>query len=370
MKTGAWTDGIKADAWTYRMKADAGTTKAHYIQTIPMTKKNIALVAGGDSGEYVISVESARMIKGNLDPERFQVFTILVSREKWVYLPEEGAEVAVDKNDFSVTIGGKKIRFDCAFITIHGTPGEDGKLQGYFDLLGIPYNTAGLLPSALTFNKSFCNIVARHFGMEVAHSVRFGRQEEITEADVLSRIRPPVFVKPNKGGSSLGTSFVTSREGLMPAIRLALEHDDEAFVEAYIEGTELTCGVFRKQGKVIPLPVTEIISKTEARFFDFQAKYTKGAADEITPARISESLTQQVQAATAMLYEKFGMKGMARMDFIYSQGKLFFLEINVTPGMAETSIVPQQAAFQGISIRDLFTAVIEDAITAGGQTTA
>lgn len=333
-----------------------------------MTKKNIALIAGGDSGEYVISVESARMIKGNLDPERYQVFTILVSREKWVYLPESGEEVAVDKNDFSVLSDGKRIRFDCAFITIHGTPGEDGKLQGYFELLGIPYTTAGLLPSALTFNKFFCNIVAAHFGMEVARSVRFGRHDEILEPEVLTHVSLPVFVKPNKGGSSLGTSFVMTRDGLMSAIRLALEHDDEVFVEEYIEGTELTCGVFRKEGKVIPLPVTEIISKTEARFFDFKAKYTKGAADEITPARISEDLTRQVQAATAMLYEQFGMKGMARMDFIHSRGKLFFLEINVTPGMAETSIVPQQAAVQGISIRDLFTAIIGDAITSGSQT--
>ena len=333
-----------------------------------MTKKNIALIAGGDSGEYVISVESARMIKGNLDPERYRVFTILVSREKWVYLPENGEEIAVDKDDFSVLSDGKRIRFDCAFITIHGTPGEDGKLQGYFELLGIPYTTAGLLPSALTFNKFFCNIVAAHFGMEVARSVRFGRHDEILEEDVLTHVSLPVFVKPNKGGSSLGTSFVTSREVLMPAIRLALEHDDEVFVEEYIEGIELTCGVFRKEGKLIPLPVTEIISKTEARFFDFQAKYTKGAADEITPARISEDLTRQVQAATAMLYEQFGMKGMARMDYIHSRGKLFFLEINVTPGMAETSIVPQQAAVLGIGIQDLFTAVIEDAISPGGLT--
>lgn len=328
-------------------------------------KKRIALIAGGDSGEYVISVESAKMIKSNIDPERYQVFTILISRQKWVWLADDGTEVPVDKNDFSVLSDGERIRFDCAFITIHGTPGEDGKLQGYFDLLGIPYTTAGLLPSAITFNKYFCSIVAAHFGLAVARSVRYGRQDQITPEGMLSQVELPVFVKPNKGGSSLGTSFIRKEEDLMPAIQLALEHDDEVIIEEYIEGKELTCGVFVKDGKVIPLPVTEIISRTEARFFDFKAKYTMGAADEITPARIPEDLTRLVKETTAMLYVQFGLKGMARIDYIFSKDRLFFLEINVTPGMAETSIVPQQAAVEGISVRTLFTAVIEEAIRAG-----
>lgn len=328
-------------------------------------KKNIALVAGGDSGEYVISVESARMIKRNIDPVRYNVYTILVKKGEWVCLSDSGQELVVDKNDFSVLSDGQKILFDCAFITIHGTPGEDGRLQGYFELLGIPYTTSGLLPSALTFNKFFCNIVAAQFGMEVARSVKFSKSARIEASDVLSMVKLPVFVKPNKGGSSLGTTFVQEAPSLLPAIRLALEHDDEVFVEEFIRGTELTCGVFRHQGKVIALPVTEIISKTEAHFFDFEAKYTKGAADEITPARISPGLTLQVKEATAMLYEKFEMKGLARMDYIFSEDKLYFLEINVTPGMAETSIVPQQAAVEGISIRDLFTIVIEEAMASG-----
>jgi D-alanine-D-alanine ligase len=331
-------------------------------------KKNIALIAGGDSGEYVISVESARMIRRNIDPDRYRVFTILISRGKWVCLAENGSELPVDKNDFSVESADEKIRFDCAFITIHGTPGEDGKLQGYFELLGIPYTTAGLLPSAITFNKYFCNIVVAHFGLSVARSVKYGKQDAISMQEVMTHVSLPVFVKPNKGGSSLGTSLITEGQSLMSAIRLALDHDDEVIIEEYIEGTELTCGVFRKEGKVVALPVTEIISKTEARFFDFKAKYTKGAADEITPARIPNDLTRKVKETTAMLYAKFSMKGMARMDYIYSNGKLFFLEINVTPGMAETSIVPQQAAVEGISIRELFTAVIEDAIGPGTPT--
>ncbi len=325
-------------------------------------KKNIALVAGGFSGEYVISIDSARMIKRNIDPALFNVFTIVINQQKWVHLDEEGREHAVDKNDFSIAPFGEKIVFDCAFITIHGTPGEDGKLQGYFELMGIPYTTSGLLPSALTFNKFFCNQLVAHWGIPVARSAKFAKGSKLELEEILSRVDLPVFVKPNKGGSSLGTTFVRETTDLVPAIQTGFEHDDEVLVEEYLDGTELTCGAFRQKGAIKALPVTEIISKTEAQFFDFKAKYTKGAADEITPARISPELTQQVQQTTALLYEKLELKGMARIDFIYSKGTLFFLEANITPGMAETSIVPQQAAIEGIPIRELFTIVIQDAI--------
>jgi D-alanine-D-alanine ligase len=332
------------------------------MNKIPCMHKNIALVAGGDSGEYVISVESARMIKRNMDPSRYRVYTILIRGPEWVWLREDSTTAAVDKNDFSILDGGEKLRFDCAFITIHGTPGEDGKLQGYFEMMGIPFTTAGLLPSALTFNKYFCNILAAHFGMPVARSAKFSRGQSLDEAQVLSKVSLPVFVKPNKGGSSLGTNFVREASGLMPAIRQALDCDDEVYVEEYIRGTELTCGVFRHRGEVLALPVTEIISKTGAQFFDFEAKYTKGAADEITPARIPEELTRQVQQTTARLYRQFEMKGLARIDYIYNGERLYFLEINVTPGMAETSIVPQQAAVAGIPVMELFSSLIEEAL--------
>ena len=325
-------------------------------------KKNIALVAGGDSGEYVISIASARTIKQNIDPELFNVFTIIVSKAKWVFSDDSGNESPVDKNDFSINPFGEKIRFDCAFITIHGTPGEDGKLQGYFELLGIPYTTSGLLPSALTFNKYFCNQLVAHWGIPIARSAKFSRSKKVTLSQVLSQVRLPVFVKPNKGGSSLGTTFVTNESELIKAIESGFEHDDEVLVEEYLKGTELTCGAFKKKGEIITLPVTEIVSKTEARFFDFKAKYTKGAADEITPARISKQLTLQVQQTTRLLYEKLELKGMARIDFIFSNGQLFFLEANITPGMSDNSIVPQQAAIEGIPIRELFTIVIQEAI--------
>lgn len=329
----------------------------------PMQKKNIALIAGGDSGEYDISIQSARMISENIDPDLFNVFTILISRARWVYVDHLGKAWPVDKNDFTISPGGEQIRFDCAFITIHGTPGEDGKLQGYFDLLGIPYTTSGLLASALTFNKHFCNLVVSKLGVPVARSVRLIRSISFSRGEVLKRVSLPVFVKPNKGGSSLGTSFVRDVEALNPAINLAFECDDEVLVEEYLKGMELTCGVFRHRGKVKVLPVTEIISKTDAQFFDFKAKYTPGAADEITPARIPDSLMHQVKELTGRLYELLDMSGLARFDFIYSQDTLYFLEVNVTPGMSATSIVPQQAAIEGISNTQLFTMLIQEALT-------
>ena len=325
-------------------------------------KKNIALVAGGDSGEYVISIESAKMIQRNIDPTLFDVYTIVIHKKKWVFLDDSGAEHPVDKNDFSVVREGKKVMFDCAFITIHGTPGEDGKLQGYFDLMGLPYTTSGMLSSALTFNKYFCNQMVGRWGIPVARSVKFRRGHNPSLEEVLGQVNLPLFVKPNKGGSSLGTNFVREQSELLEAIEMGFAHDDEVLVEEYLQGTELTCGAFRQDQHVRVLPVTEIVSKTEAQFFDFKAKYTKGAADEITPARITNELSARVKETTKLLYEKLELKGLARIDFIYSKGQLFFLEANITPGMAETSIVPQQAAFEGIAIRELFTIVIQEAL--------
>ncbi len=324
--------------------------------------KNIALIAGGDSGEYVVSVNSAKIIRENLDKKKFKAYTIVISQKKWVYLDADNREHPVDKNDFSIEEHGGKIYFDCALITIHGTPGEDGKLQGYFDLLQIPYTTSGLMASSITFNKHFCNALATHWGVDVARSVKFVKGDHLSEAEVLSKVNLPVFIKPNKGGSSLGTTFVKKKEEIMPAVRACLEHDDEVFVEEFLDGVELTCGAYIRNGELLVLPVTEIISKTEARFFDYKAKYTKGAADEITPARISEELKQLVQRTTRYLYQKFELKGICRLDFIYSKDRLFFLEANITPGMAETSIVPQQAEHIGISITQLFTDVLEETL--------
>lgn len=325
-------------------------------------KKNIALIAGGDSGEYVISVNSAKVIGENLDPDKFHVFLIRISQKKWIYIDKDGKEQEVDKNDFSILVNNEKVLFDCAFITIHGTPGEDGKLQGYFELLGIPYTTSGLLQSSLTFNKHFCNALVSGWGIKIARAVKYFRNDNPTIDEVLTHVNLPVFVKPNKGGSSLGTTFVKKQEDLLPSIELCLEHDDEVFIEEYIRGTELTCGAYIRNGKLLVLPVTEIVSKTDAKFFDYKAKYTKGAADEITPARISDSVTRLVQKTTEFLYKKLELKGICRLDYIYSNNELFFLEANITPGMSERSIVPQQAEYIGISLKQVFTEVIEETL--------
>jgi D-alanine-D-alanine ligase len=325
-------------------------------------KKNIALIAGGDSGEYVISVNSAKVIGENLDPDKFNVFLIRISQKKWIYIDKDGREQDVDKNDFSILVNNEKVLFDCAFITIHGTPGEDGKLQGYFELLGIPYTTSGLLQSSLTFNKHFCNALVSGWGIKIARAVKYFRNDNPSIDEVLTHVSLPVFVKPNKGGSSLGTTFVKKQQELLPSIELCLEHDDEVFIEEYISGIELTCGAYIRNGKLLVLPVTEIVSKTDAKFFDYKAKYTKGAADEITPARISDSVTRLVQETTEFLYKKLELKGICRLDYIYSNNELFFLEANITPGMSERSIVPQQAEYIGISLKQLFSEVIEETL--------
>ncbi len=328
-----------------------------------MQKKNIALVAGGDSGEYVISVESARMISRHLDPGLYNVYTLLINRHKWVYVDASGRELPVDKNDFSILLDGKTLKFDCAFITIHGSPGEDGKLQAYFDLLGISYTTAGLLPSAMTFNKYYCKLLVSSFGFPVARSLRLHRGDSEATARIPAGLGLPVFVKPNSGGSSLGTTFVKNREMLPAALEQAFLHDSQVLVEEYLEGTELSCGVFRYEGRVRALPVTEIVSKTKAAFFDFEAKYTPGGADEITPARIPPALTAKVRQVSARLYALLELRGLVRFDFIFSKDLLYFLEVNLTPGMSPTSIVPQQAAVEGISCRELFTMMIAEAMS-------
>jgi D-alanine-D-alanine ligase len=329
-----------------------------------MRKKNIALVAGGDSGEYVISVNSAAVISKNLQSDLFDVYTIMIKGSTWIYRDENGVDSQVDKNDFSIVSSGKKIRFDCALITIHGSPGEDGKMQGYFDMLKIPYTTSGQLACSVTFNKFFCNSLAAFWGIKVARSAKFRLTDDLSVKNILSKVNLPVFVKPNKGGSSLGTSFVKNEPELENAIKSCLEHDDEALVEEFIDGTELTCGIYRKRGELVVLPVTEIISKSDAKFFDYKAKYTLGASEEITPARISPEVTQLVQKTTGFLYEKFELKGVSRLDYIYSNDSLYFLEANITPGMSERSIVPQQAAYIGISLKELFTDIINEALRA------
>jgi D-alanine-D-alanine ligase len=322
-------------------------------------KKNIAVVTGGYSGEAVISLQSAEQVIKHLDAGKYNGYKIILSKEKWV-MEDGGEEYPVDKNDFSVTINKRKVKFDCAFMALHGTPGEDGKLQGYFDMLGIPYTSSGVVQSAITFSKSFTIAVLSRHGINTAQSTVVNKKDKITADDVLAKVSLPVFVKPNEGGSSIGTTKVKRKEDLVPAIQRALKEGDEAIVEEFIEGIEITCGVISYKGKVKALAITEIVCKTE--FFDFDAKYKDKATEEITPARIPLAIEAECKNLSEYIYKALGCKGMIRIDYIIKKGKLFLLEVNSIPGMTERSLLPQQAEYAGISKKELFNNAIEEAL--------
>jgi D-alanine-D-alanine ligase len=323
-------------------------------------QKTIALVMGGDSGEYEVSMQSAVMIRKNIDPAEYNVYPILIRGRNWTYTTDQGLVFHINKNDFSLQIPEKKVVFDAVFIAIHGTPGEDGKLQGYFDLMRIPYTSCDLTVSALTFNKYFCNDLAIQYGMNVPATVLVRRYDAIKPEAILAETGLPCFVKPNKSGSSCGVSKVKSAVELDEAIVNAFKEDDEVLIQQFIEGRELACGVFRYQGEVIVLPITEIVSKKE--FFDYEAKYTSGLADEITPAPLTADQTKECQQLTEFLYNKFNCKGVVRFDYFLSQDKFWFLEVNTVPGLSEASLVPKQAAAKGIPISKLFSMLLEETL--------
>lgn len=322
--------------------------------------KNIAIAAGGDSGEYKISLMSANAVKNNLDKTKYNSFIIFIRNGKWIYTADNNKDIEVDKNDFSICIDGKKIYFDCVFNSIHGTPGENGKLQGYFDLLKIPYTSCNLITSALTFNKSFCNKIVSSFGYTTAKSLLLYKDEKIDIEKISSEISMPCFVKPNNGGSSLGTSKVNETENLKRAIELAFKEDTEVLVEEFIKGREIACGIIKTKAKSIVLPLTEIVSKNE--FFDYEAKYNEKFADEITPAPIPEDVKIDCKCISSDLYSKLNCKGIVRFDYIYSAKELYFLEVNTIPGFSEKSIVPKQVKEYGIPIQELYTLSIEEAM--------
>jgi D-alanine-D-alanine ligase len=326
-------------------------------------KPIIAFVTGGYSGESVISYKSAVTIENNLDLDRYIVYRIDITPEGWFHTQKDGEKVYVDKNNFTLTVEGRLVRFDAVLIGIHGTPGEDGKLQGYFDLLHLPYTSCDAAVSALTFNKRFTVAVAAFNGIHVARSVLLikGRMENPDEA--AHHLQFPVFVKPNNGGSSIGMSKVNSpSEELGAAIEKAFREDDQVLVEEFIAGREFTIGVFRAKGEIITLPFTEVKSKRE--FFDFEAKYTAGLNEETTPAQVDESIAVKVRAAARKIYEVFNCRGIIRIDFIYNEakGEPFMLEINTVPGQSEASIVPQQLRVFGWSLKDFYSALIEEAL--------
>jgi D-alanine-D-alanine ligase len=329
-------------------------------------KPTIAFVTGGYSGESVISYKSAITIGNNLDHDQYTVYRIDITPEGWWHPRQDGSKIVVDKNNFSLTLEGRTITFDAVLIGIHGTPGEDGKLQGYFDLLNLPYTSCDAAVSALTFNKRFTVAVAAFNGIHVARSVLFHKGRPDSPDEMTRHLQFPVFVKPNNGGSSIGMSKVNSpSEELGTAIEKAFREDDQVLVEEFIPGREFTIGVFRSKGEIITLPFTEVKSKRE--FFDFEAKYTAGLNEETTPAQVDESIAAKVRAAAGRIYEVFNCSGIIRIDFIYNEekGEPFMLEINTVPGQSEASIVPQQLRVLGWSLKDFYSALIQEALEKG-----
>ena len=319
-------------------------------------KKNIAVVTGGNSGEYEISLRSGTNIANSLDKSQYNVYLIHLHKRDWTYKDEKGEIHAVDKNDFSLFIKGEKIRFHCVFIAIHGNPGEDGKLQGYFEMMEIPYIGCNVMVSSLTFNKNYCNRVVASYGVKIAPSVHLFKNERIDEAAIVKEIGLPCFVKPCNSGSSVGMSKVNQISELKTALTLAFEHDNQILIERFIPGREITCGVMKIEEKIQSLAITEVISKKE--YFDFEAKYNPALADEITPAQIPQEIEQQCKQTSEKIYAFLDCKGIVRIDYIYNEEGLFFIEINTIPGQTNESIIPKQIRCVGLDFGDLCTRLI------------
>ena len=325
-------------------------------------KKTIAIVCGGDSSEHDVSMRSAEGIASFIDPTHYIIYKVEIHAGKWEALLPDGSRSKVNRDDFSFEAEGQTVRPDFCYITIHGAPGENGELQGYLDLIGMPYSTCGVLVEAMTYDKFVLNNYMRGMGVSVADSllVKQGRSDEVSDDDIISRIGLPCFVKPSRGGSSFGTTKVKTREALRPAIELALKEGEDAMVEAFMDGMELTCGCYKTREKSVVFPITEVVSKNE--FFDYDAKYNN-ESDEITPARISQHLAERVSKLTSMIYDILDCHGIIRIDYIITKGeKINLLEINTTPGMTSTSFIPQQVRAAGLDIKDVMTDIIEDGI--------
>lgn len=326
-------------------------------------KKTLALLTGGTTGEWVVSVKSAATIAQNLDPDKFEVYKIMLTQQGWYYEPEDSVKIEVDRNDFSLTIKGKKITFDGVFIAIHGAPGEDGKLQGYFDMLGLPYTTCDALTSAVTMNKGYTKAIVNGIpGLHIARSVQIFKNVDYDIEQIKADLKLPYFVKPNNGGSSIGMSKVSNAEDLQAAIDRAFKEDTQILIEEFIAGREFTIGIVKLDGKVTALPATEV--ETAKEFFDFEAKYTPGVATETTPANIRPETQLRVEEIAKTVYLKLNCRGVVRMDFILTgdEGDLFFIEINTIPGQTATSFIPQQVAATGMKLNDFYTKLVRETI--------
>lgn len=325
-------------------------------------KKTIALLTGGTTGEWVVSVKSAATIAQNIDTNKYDVYKIMLTENGWFYEPADSVKIEVDKNDFSLNIKGKKIVFDGVFIVIHGSPGEDGKLQGYFDMIGIPYTTCNALTSSITMNKGYTKAIVNGIkNLNVAKSLQLFKDDYNIE-DVKTHLKLPLFVKPNNGGSSIGMSKVKHFDDLQAALDKAFNEDTQVLVEEFVEGREFSIGVFKTKGKITVLPTTEV--KTKNEFFDFDAKYTPGVTEEITPGDMTEEEKARVEQIVADVYQKLNCRGIVRIDYFleHNTGNFYFIEINTIPGQTATSFIPQQVAAMGMKLQDFYTQVLEETI--------
>jgi len=319
--------------------------------------KNIAIVCGGYSGEFEISMQSAKLVKEHLDDEKYNAYVIVIEKDNWHYTNNEGASFSVDKDTFSLNLETGVVFFDAVFNAIHGTPGEDGKLQGYLDMLGIPYTSCGPDSSALTFNKFYCNAFVGSYGLNLAQSLSFVKGENIDKDFVSEKLGLPLFIKPVRSGSSVGISKVNTLSEFDTAVNEAFAADSRILIEEFIEGRELACGLVQNGSQLVVFPITEIISKKE--FFDYEAKYTKGLANEVCPAEnLSEEVESDVKALSSFLFRELNCKGFVRFDYILSKNGLYFLEVNSIPGISEASILPLMAKTYGYSLKEFFNIVL------------
>ena len=313
--------------------------------------KNVAIIEGGYSHEKIISLQSAETVYQNIDRERYTPFKVRIDEEGWFAI-ENDEKIEIDRSDFSF----KGIKFDIAFIVIHGTPGEDGKLQAYFDMLNIPYTTCGHLAATVTFDKFVCNQYLKTYGVKVSDAVLIRQNETVNSEEIINIVGLPCFVKPNDGGSSFGITKVKSEAELKMAIELALKHGSQAIIEKFMAGREVTNGIYKNKNGIIPLPITEIV--TDNDFFDFDAKY-KGESNEITPADLTTDIAAKVNAVTKNIYEILDLKGIARADYILQNDEPYLIEINTVPGLSKESLIPQMAAHKGIALKELFSEILD-----------
>ena len=322
-------------------------------------KKNIAIIMGGYSSEYEISLKSGNVVFETLDPSKYHAYRIHIFKDKWVYVDIENNEYPVDKNDFSVIVNTSKITFDCVFNAIHGSPGEDGFMQAYFKLINLPQTSCNMYQASLTFNKRDCLSVLKPYGIKTAESYYINLGDSIDEEAIIKKVGLPCFVKANKAGSSFGITKVYKKEDLQHAIDVAFKEDDEIIIESFLDGTEVSVGVISYKGKTTVLPITEIVPNND--FFDYKAKYL-GESQEITPARITKEQEHKVNSIAKKVYEILKMTGFSRSEYIFKDGEPHLLEVNTIPGLTRESILPQQAAAAGISLSDLFDNAIEEAL--------